>query len=202
MSSGVTVAGLADEYQTGAREILALCVLLGIPADSAASVVPPGEVARLRDVLEGRAPLPEPKARKTRSGPGSGKRVLAAISAVVVVVIVVTIAGALAGLANRDAAITVQPGQCFNEPSAFSVTLKAVVCSEPHDYKAFGAIDLDSVFDAWPGEAEIVAHAERRCQALAQETGQSAVEIYYFGPKNESTWTDEDTHRIVCAVPD
>jgi hypothetical protein len=25
------------------------------------------------------------------------------------------------------------------------------------------------------------------------------VEIYYFGPADELTWRDEDTHAIVCA---
>jgi len=195
----MTVAGLADEYGTGVKEILALCRLLGIKARDGASVLSAPDVARMRDVLDGRVPLPTVGVAKRQGD--TGRTVLMLVRVAVVVGLAVLGFVAVSSVVNEDAAIYVRAGQCFDDPGFFESTLAPVPCDGPHDFVAYGTLDLDEVFDAWPGVDEMTEHAEARCQALGEQTGQTAWQFYWFGPRDETAWADEDTHRIVCAVP-
>lgn len=202
-----TVEAMASELGVTVKEMLAVCAVAGLGVLKPDSELGPSELRRIQDVLAGKAPLGKVK-RRSPSGPIiTWGRV-----ALVLGVILVGTVGVLGyQFWNRETRIDVRAGDCFKSPGlttpsgeflSLASSIDPVPCSEPHDYKAFASINLNETYDSFPGQEALEEHAQERCLALAESTGQTSMSIAFFGPSNEKAWESEAARYLICAVSD
>jgi hypothetical protein len=199
----ISVADLADEVGLSTAEVRAVAKMAGLNVSNATNHLDEASAQRIRDVLAGRVDVKPPRA------PFPVAKI--AISFGIVVLLIGVIA-AIGAVVNRPAAISVQAGDCFDEPDLFAFRLDPVSCNGPHKYRAYARMDLALKFreeygEAYPGRSVIEEHVKARCEAL--NTGQasdpfaglgivSTYEIYYFFPE-EQAWKN-GARSAVCAT--
>lgn len=97
--------------------------------------------------------------------------------------------------------VTAEVGDCIETLGVGSISeLPTVDCDEPHDAQVVGLFDHEG--DDFPGEAEIAATAQERCEELFEEfvgapfTDTSLV----FSTVNptEQTWNEADDRETIC----
>jgi hypothetical protein len=102
-------------------------------------------------------------------------------------------------------------GDCFDSGSGLDayggddggevLTVTRVSCEEPHEAEAFGTVEVEG-YDTYPGDDELVALADRECDALVQgyllDTWELPLEaqIFYYYP-SRGTWTMGD-REVLC----
>lgn len=204
----MTVEQLAARLQVTVGEAIALCRASGVAVTAPESRVSAKDAARVRDVLEGRVPLPSPAQRMGPSGPSGSPARSFGIVAAIVVAIVATLGFGLIGRSvwGRDTDIDVSAGDCFDADlfgGVFGTGIEPAPCSQAR-YRAYAVLDLDDVFSEWPGVEAVEARAKDRCEVLAEgrvEGNGLYAYLYYFGPADEVAWENERSHKIVCAEP-
>ncbi len=204
----MTVEQLAAQLGVTVGEAIALCRASGIAVTAPDSLVSAADARRVRDVLEGRVPLPDPAARRSRSAaPGRPGGAFGVVAAIVIGILVLLGMGMIGLTAlGGDTSIDVAAGDCFDADllggTVFGSGIERKPCSRG-EFRAFAVLDLDEVFDEWPGAEAVQARGEARCPVLAEgrvETTGSFGSLYWFGPGDELAWDNERSHKIVCAV--
>ena len=211
----MTVEEFAARHGISVEQAVALCVASGLAVRGGANRLSGEDLARLDDVLTGRVVLPDPKAVKRAGGkipssrPGStGRKPVGpgAIIGIVVGVVVIVLVGVVAGSLRGGSDITVKAGDCFDATivfgSVYGTGIEPSSCNSAK-YQAYAILELDEVFDDWPGPEKVEARARERCTALAKgrvdEDELYGATVYFFGPADEVAWQNEKSHKIVCA---
>ncbi len=121
--------------------------------------------------------------------------------------------------ANRDASgeivsggdldvMTVQPGDCFNDPSDEEdvvFQLEAIPCSQPHDNEVFAVESVAGLFGSdYPGRQTLEEHAYEVCSGRAFDSYvgtpylDSSLEVFTLTPTDDS-WSEGD-RDVVCVL--
>lgn len=199
----MTVEELAQQLGVTVKEALALCLVAGVKAKLPTSRLTAADVEAIRRVLAGEKKMVDP----TRPGAGDDKprhRRPALITGAVVVALLLLAGGAIVtfGLGGKTA-ITVKAGECFDAlllgTTVFGTSIEPKPCDDAN-YQAFAVLELDAVWDSWPGVDAVEARARDRCLAIADQGEVLAWNIYYFGPADELAWSNPEARKIVCAV--
>ncbi len=97
-------------------------------------------------------------------------------------------------------------GECFVDEAGegeYTLGVRVVDCDEPHDGEITGRFEATG-FDGWPGESELTALGEKRCETLAAaytlDTWALTADTLslYYTPDRRAWRTGE--HRIACAI--
>ncbi|MFE7586071.1 DUF4190 domain-containing protein [Streptomyces gardneri] len=159
--------------------------------------------------------LPQIK-KKDQAGKGLAVAgiVLSAVSSLLLVVGLVTgaIGSAVDGFrkgvdeaSRTKSPFSLRTGQCFGDDGKlkdYAEDVEIVDCAKPHDGEVSGRFKLTG-YDKWPGESEIEAVAEKRCEtvnaAYALDTWAVPVNVwvYYYMPSSQS-WRLGD-RTVICA---
>lgn len=201
----MNVADLAEQLGVSEAEAIAVCTASGISVSGGSTRLTSAEVTRIRDVLSGKIPMVDPRAAQ-RTGGGLPRGVVVAgavVLGLVLLVVVATTGSNVIGGGSTD--INVRAGQCFDADlltgTVFGTGIDPKPCGDAA-FRAYAVIDLDEVFDEWPGEEAISTRGEERCGVLADGRVESEgmfIEYYAFGPSTETAWDNEASHKIVCA---
>ncbi|CAM5429151.1 DUF4190 domain-containing protein [Streptomyces narbonensis] len=100
---------------------------------------------------------------------------------------------------------SLRAGQCFGDEGKledYATEVEIVDCAKPHDGEATGTFKLTG-YDKWPGESELEAVSEKRCEAInsayALDTWAVPVDVlvFYYMPSAQS-WRFGD-RTVTCA---
>lgn len=199
----MTVEQLAQELGISVKEALALCLVAGVKAQTPASRLKPADVEAIRKILAGEKKLIDPtrpganaKVPKKRAGCGAW-----AIRGAVAMVALLVFAGIAVRHFGGDGSINVAAGDCFDAllvgGTVFGTSIDPKPCDEA-GYRAFAVLQLDEVFQAWPGVESIESRARDRCIAIGQQLDVTGF-VFYFGPGDEVAWDNPASRKIVCA---
>lgn len=206
----MTVHEVAAQLGISPREVVALCVVAGVRVTGPDQVFTPEQVAALGRVLTGQQAMQDPtRGRQAPPKPKvpvepvrHRKRVWPWILGVLVLG-AVTLTVYVGSVLGGEPRITVVAGDCFDATLLGGTVFGSSIEPEPCDqapYRAFAVLDLEAVWDEWPGVDQVEARAQERCGALAVQQGEDSLFIYYFGPSDESAWNAPYARKVVCAV--
>jgi hypothetical protein len=111
---------------------------------------------------------------------------------------------AAAGAACSDPQVaTAEVGECIESVATFNIEeLPTVDCSDDHETQVVGAFDHDG--DDFPGDAEILEEAERRCadefeDFVGAPVEETSLNLSTINP-TEETWNEADDRETLCMV--
>ncbi|MEU2546224.1 DUF4190 domain-containing protein [Streptomyces roseolus] len=97
-------------------------------------------------------------------------------------------------------------GECFVDEAGqgdYTLGVRVVDCDRPHDGEITGRFEATG-FDGWPGESELTALGEKRCETMAAAYSRDTWALtadtlsLYYTPDRRAWRAGE--HRIACAV--
>ncbi|MEU3687277.1 DUF4190 domain-containing protein [Streptomyces narbonensis] len=100
---------------------------------------------------------------------------------------------------------SLRAGQCFGDDGKledYATEIEIVDCAKPHDGEATGTFKLTG-YDKWPGDAEMEAVSEKRCEAINSAYALDTwavplnVSVFYYMPSGQS-WRYGD-RTVTCA---